>query len=396
MKILHLIDSSGLYGAEIMLLNLISAQMASGHLRPVLCSMGLEKEGEKEIEVEAGKRGIPVISWRCREREFGAGRRLLQLARQEQVSVLHSHGYKANILVGLLPRVMRRPMALVSTLHGWTCQQRYSKLWWYELLDKISLRNMDAVVRVTSSPSPQWQGFLLKGLRTSVIENGIPPLSFAAPPPDEILDFGRGSYTIVTVGRLSPEKGHDCLIEAVARLSQEKNDCRLVIIGEGRLRPALEERIRRHGLEDRVLLAGYRQEAYRYFPFFDAFVLPSRTEGLPITVLEAMQAGIPIVASRVGEVPAVLGEGAGGILIEPGNPDLLREKLRYLMEHPEAGNQLAATARRTVLAEYSAAIMAAKYENLYLRCVKTGEIAPAGAERERGVSQQGQSRHRGA
>lgn len=369
MKVLHIIDSSGLYGAEIMLLNLMAAQQARG-IQPVLFSMGHQREGRKGIEAEAAAREIALEIGRFGGSPWRATRRLLQAGRDHRADLLHSHGYKSNILLGFCPRAVRR-LPVVATLHGWTSQRAFSRLHLYEMADQISLRTLEGVVRVTSDhTSPKWNGLLLRGLETTVIENGIPPLEMEGTPEGDIEAFARGHFTVGAAGRLSPEKGFDTLVEGFALLSRKTAGCRLVIMGEGRLRSWLEEEGRRLGVGDRVLFTGHRREAYRFFPLFSVFALPSRTEGLPITILEAMQAGVPIVASRVGEVPILLGHGTRGLLVDPGDSAGLAAALLSLKEDPQRGRRLAATARSAALCSYSAAEMARKYEELYRRVLE--------------------------
>ena len=119
MKVLHVIDSGGLYGAEVMLLNLMSEQVAMG-LEPILASIGDPGITEKPLETEAIRRGLPVKVFRMRPgpNVWGA-LKILRFARSELVGLLHSHGYKGNILFGLMPRMLRR-IPMVATVHGWT------------------------------------------------------------------------------------------------------------------------------------------------------------------------------------------------------------------------------------------------------------------------------------
>ena len=144
MRILHLIDSGGVYGAERILLYLAQEQQRRGH-DPVIGSIGSLGVRPKVIETTAASLGLRVVPIRIARRPTpGMIRLLLQTVRDVAPDVLHSHGYKADILLGFLPRRVRGPM--LTTLHGWTAAGKVDALWLYERLDRISLRRIDAVV----------------------------------------------------------------------------------------------------------------------------------------------------------------------------------------------------------------------------------------------------------
>jgi glycosyltransferase involved in cell wall biosynthesis len=207
------------------------------------------------------------------------------------------------------------------------------------------------------------------GIRSVVIPNGIPALEFEADAfkreCPEASQNCRDRFKIVSIGRLSPEKGCDLLIRAMARLTARGIDATLVVVGEG---PEKEKLIRQVGEErvsDRVHFVGYRDRAYRYLPFFDVFALPSYTEGLPITLLEAMQARIPIVATSVGEVPEVLGGGKFGYLVQSGNHLEMADKIEGVYWGREKAETKALAAREKALTEYGVDKMANRYYELY-------------------------------
>jgi len=151
----------------------------------------------------------------------------------------------------------------------------------------------------------------------------------------------------------------------VRKVVETKPDIRLVILGEGDERKALEERIKRLGLEERVLMPGYVENAGRYLHLFHLFVLSSLTEGLPIVILEAMRAGVPIVATKVGGVPDVLENGGAGVLVEPSNVEELYEAIGSVIDCPENARQLAIRARQTAKDKYSSSKMSCEYFKIY-------------------------------
>jgi len=367
-KVLHIIDSQGIYGAEMVLLNLMREQEQMG-LNPILGSIGDLIDPEIPLEIEALRRGLKVARFRMtRGYNLSGSLRIVRFAINQKIDLFHSHGYKGNILLGSLPRRLRK-IPIISTLHGWTSIKKISKIWLYDCLDKICLRRIDAVVRVTSVNSGTWNSRILKGLKTFVVENGIPLLPFDVESvirKDPLtVEFCRNVFVIGSIGRLSEEKGITQLIQAMHLLSAKKEDYKAVIIGEGPQRGKLENMMKRTGLSHRVMLTGYREKAFQYLPLFDVFVLPSITEGLPITILEAMQAGIPIVASPVGGVSQVLRNGQYGTLVEPGNPDALAGAISYLRQNPDTAREMAQRAKEFALVRYSSRRMAEDYHEVY-------------------------------
>jgi len=375
-KVLHVIDSGGLYGAEVMLLHLMTEQVQVG-LQPILASIGKIREGEKPIEAQARKRGLNVkpIRIRAGPNWIGAAR-ILRFARNEGIHVIHSHGYKGNILFGLLPRRIRR-IPLVSTLHGWTWVGGFNRMALYEWLDSFSLRFVDQVVLVNNAMRrhPRLQGCLR--WRAEVVENGIPLVGII----DEnhmrqdIVEFAQRGFTVCAIGRLSAEKGGELLIEAVASLVNEGRDLRLAFLGDGEMRRGLEQRATESEVKDRVYFAGYVENAKRYLPLFNLFAMPSLTEGLPMVLLEAMSEGVPIVATRVSGIPGVLDDGRAGLLIRPGDIQELKQAIIAVMDDARSARARANVAKQRVQNLFSSRVMAEKYGRIYRKLLLEKEQA---------------------
>jgi glycosyltransferase involved in cell wall biosynthesis len=177
---------------------------------------------------------------------------------------------------------------------------------------------------------------------------------------------------IGTIARLSEEKGQNHLIAALRILSRQNDAFKAVIIGEGPERQALQTMANDAGLSGRILFAGYRKQAFQYLKHFDVFVLPSLTEGLPITILEAMQAEVPIIATRVGGIPVALENGKSGILVEPGNPNALADAVTRVWSDPQGAAERGKLARESALKKYSSRRMAEDYLRVYERVLREG------------------------
>jgi glycosyltransferase involved in cell wall biosynthesis len=368
MKILHIIDSGGLYGAEVMLLNLVAEQIKQG-LTPLIASIGDHYCGVKPLETEARRRGLQIETFRMRPGpNFAGAFKVLRFARREGVDILHSHGYKPNILFGLMPKGLRR-IPMVATLHGWICTGGCDRMRLYECLDRLSLRFIDRVVVVTEAMCAK-----VKVKNLCVVNNGIPINESdtsnkvgdkKCQMDPKLLDFCQGGFTIGAIGRLSPEKGYDILLKAVKEVAETNPEVRLVILGEGDERFALEEQVKRLGLEQRVLMPGYVENARLSLPLFRMFALSSLTEGLPIVILEAMQAGVPIVATKVGGIADVLENGTTGILVDPSDPVAFAEALRKMINEPSLLSRFAENGKKTVHEKYSSSKMTFNYLAVY-------------------------------
>jgi glycosyltransferase involved in cell wall biosynthesis len=363
-----------------MLLNLAAEQIRMG-IDPVICSIGRNRINEKPLETEAMKRGIKVHKFRMMPgpNYFGSIG-ILKTAFKEEFDLLHSHGYKGNILLGFIPKRIRR-IPLISTFHGRTNIKDISKLKIYESINNLSLNFIDKVILVDKALESQIK--IRKKQSLCVVRNGIQDLaknSHSIESNDasnkyknsdsEIIEFCKGGYTIGSIGRLSEEKGFCYLIEAIHLLIEEGFDIRLIIIGEGIERNRIKSLIKELNLGKSIYIPGYRSDAKKYLPFFKMFVLPSLTEGLPITLLEAMQAGIPTVATTVGGIPAVLKNGRAGILVKPAEAKNLAKAVKKLILDPFLAEKLATMAHKIVISDFSSYSMAKQYLNIYKKVLK--------------------------
>ena len=180
-----------------------------------------------------------------------------------------------------------------------------------------------------------------------------------------LLNISPGEILIGTVGRLAPEKGHIDLVRAFRIALAREKSLRLVIVGEGPMRGRIEEEVASAGLMGRVHLPGSLLHTSSLISAFDLFVLPSLREGLPLSLLEAMTAGLPCIATPVGSVGEVIEDGVTGRLVSPGDPQGIADAILKLLASPGERARLAARARELALRDYSAPRMVAAYERLY-------------------------------
>ncbi len=179
---------------------------------------------------------------------------------------------------------------------------------------------------------------------------------------------------IGTGARLVPEKGLTHLLDAMSILGKKRGDFLLVIAGDGPLRKDLEKRVRDNGLSSHVSFLGERTDFHEIIRLFDIYVLPSVSEGLPLSLLEAMAARKAIVASKVGGIPDVITAGNNGLLVPPGEPRPLSDAIGYLMDNPLKRSEFGERAYAGFREKHSAKTMADAYGLLYEQMMETGRV----------------------
>jgi glycosyltransferase involved in cell wall biosynthesis len=358
MRVLHLIDSGGMYGAERMLLSLVQEQVKMG-LEPLIVSAS-NKTDEKAIEAEAKWLKLPFISWKISSGfSLSDINSLIIWARKNKFDLIHSHGYRFNISLLFIPSIYRK-IPVASTVHGYTATRILTKIWWYRLIDMLALTFANHVVVV--SKNLQKRFFWKKNV--SFIPNGISKES-EIKGSDENVHVEECRY-LAAIGRLSPEKGFDLLINAWAMLKPKSAYPKLYIAGDGPERENLEEKVRSENLIDSVVFLGYVDDVTSLIENADALIIPSRSEGLPIVLLEAMRARTPVISTKVGEIPSVLEHGKLGFLCEKNAVDLAQAISRFVSDE-ESAREITESAYDAFCTKYTASIMAGEYNIIYER-----------------------------
>jgi glycosyltransferase involved in cell wall biosynthesis len=359
MKILQLISSAGFYGAESMVVSLAEALSGLGHEVRLAAIRNLQNPNT-EVADRARAAGIPSEVISCAGRlDLRALVKLRALINRFAPAIVHTHGYKADTC-GLLSGARSRA-ALVATCHNWT--NATTSLRRYAELDRLVLRRFDRVVCV----SPEVQQLIVQaGLaasRTCVISNGIDVCRFAMAAPT--LERAADTVMIGLVGRLVPEKGFDLALTAASEFLKRHPEAHVVLAGDGPARHELQTLASRVGLNDRVSFLGARADMPGVYRSLDVMVLPSLNEGMPMTVLEAMAAGVPVIATRVGALPDVIHHGENGLLFEPGDAQAFRDAIEHLLSHPGERTRIGLAGQRWVLEKATIRRTAENYVNEY-------------------------------
>jgi glycosyltransferase involved in cell wall biosynthesis len=226
---------------------------------------------------------------------------------------------------------------------------------------RAAYRAAHAVVANSAAAAEQLRREGVPSAKIRVIPNGVDCAALSPAPRMPARPIRR----VVTVANLRPEKGHDTLILAASRIVDERPDTEFLIVGDGPLRESLEQQVACRGLGSRVQFLGERNDVPALLASSDLFVLPSRSEACPNSVLEAMAAGLPLVASRVGGVPELVESGAHGLLVDPDRPDELAAAMLNLMNRPQFAFGLGHAARERVERQFSFDRMVSGFEHLY-------------------------------
>lgn len=249
-----------------------------------------------------------------------------------------------------------------------------TKLWRTRAL---SLR-VDAHVAVGEASARRMEDFYALGRGTVIsIPNCVPvsiPIRDLETSPDSIIHplipITEGEIVIGSVGRLDAMKGHDVLIRAIAQLE----GMRVVILGEGGQRKALEELATQLGVKERVFLPGWVDNPRAYLPQFDIFAMPSRSEGFPLAVVEAMLAACPVVATRVGSIPEAVKDGETGILVDKDDVDGLTAALRLLRDDKALRDRFGKRGREVAQHNFTVEHMVKRYENLWRELIAKPQV----------------------
>ncbi|MEW5913773.1 MAG: glycosyltransferase [Thermodesulfobacteriota bacterium] len=315
--------------------------------------------------------GVPLAELGKRSGlDFRLVPRLVRLLRSQGVQVIHAHNQGAMLYAGLAGLLSGRPM--VATRHGtsrWAADRPADTS--YRLLSRLVGRLARVTVCVgRDSLRVAREVDRLPERRLRLIYNGVDPDLFPHGP--QVREQARcelglpaGAPLVLSVGRLSPEKDQAGLLRACALLRERFPELRLIILGEGGERPALTALATELGLGQALALPGNRDDVPRYLAAADVFTLSSLSEGISVSLLEAMAAGLPVVATLVGGNPEVVQDGASGLLVPARSPEALAQALGRVLSEPELAAALGQAARERVQAHFSLRRMMQEYADIY-------------------------------
>jgi glycosyltransferase involved in cell wall biosynthesis len=337
-------DSQILGGAERSLLTLAAAYRGSAEL--VVCSphpqlvreaSRIEGVHTRQLRVRTSHPGS-VLDHRREFRDLG-----LDLL---QVTLCNPFGSRTALLGGVLARI---PTLTVEQL-VFPSRRRRGRV-----LKRALARMQSGTIAVgTASADDLHRHFGLPRTSMTVVHNGVPDRQF-------VDRRSSGQPVVGCAARLEDQKGVDVLVRALLRVP----DANLVLVGDGECRAALERLVAELNLADRVKFMGWRDDAPRQIASFDVFALASRNEAFPLTIVEAMLAGTPVVASDVGSVSEAIIDDVTGLLVPSGDEAALAHALRRLLGDAALRRRLATAAREHALAHFTDVTMADRYDQVW-------------------------------
>lgn len=297
-------------------------------------------------------------------------RRLAAIVRDGHFDIVHAHEAVSDALTYAMSFVHRVP--ILSTAHGWIANSRKGRF--MVGLDKRILRRFDRVIAVSDK------------MRRDLVDAGVPAAKVTLLHNAIVLDNyrradGPGSLetlvgtrlpdpVLVSIGRLSPEKGHADLVDALAMVAAEGRRVSAVLAGDGPSRADLEQRVRTAGLDGWVHFPGYVTQPGRLLQDADLMVLPSHTEGLPNAALEALAMEVPVLATRVGGTPEVIEDGATGRLVPARSPKDLAAAILDFLDHRSTWQAWARRGHDMVEEQFDFKARTRKLEALYVEMIE--------------------------
>lgn len=285
----------------------------------------------------------------------------IRLARSMDADIVHNHACWYGLVAGFLSGA--KTVETVHNIYHWLTPRERVFYGIYCLFADRIIAVSEYVRDFTIEFFP-----FMNPKKMVVVHNGIEPDQFLAH--YDVSDLRRqyeipaGNVVVGFIGRLTEQKGVIYLLEALASLGQQCTNISAVIVGDGELMPVLKDRAHELGLSC-VRFSGFQRDIPRFLSLMDIFVLPSLYEGLPVSVIEAMMAGKPVVATRVGGTPEAVLEGVTGFIVAPKDPQQLTDRLEYLVAHPVEREQMGASGRMRALEHFSGQSMVGKTEAIY-------------------------------
>lgn len=353
MKIAHILDTLVVGGAERVVLTLSALQLKQGHSVEVhyLYAGG-------PLEAEFAELGIPIHAANASSSVKMIARLYRNLVASKP-DVVHLHNATAGAY-GTVAAVLARVPVRVSTRHGLTAPRgawrREAKFW-------LAARFCQRTVAVSSQTERNMRAFRFSiPAKISLVVNGSLPARTSATESAP----ASGHFTFVHVARLNPVKDQTTLLEAFCGALKTTPELRLIIIGDGPLREQLEQLTAKLNITKHVLFAGEREHVGNWLAVSDCFVLSSFTEGTPISLLEALAAGLPCIVTDVGEMPVIVNQSRCGLVVTPGSAtELTTAMLQMATMRLKERAILGHNARLEYEARFQPETMAARYIEIY-------------------------------
>lgn len=347
--------------------------------RPILCT--LQDSVSESLHRKIQSFGIKLIRLKKRNVavDLGTIQRLAQTLKKEDVTILHTHNWIPLFYGSFAAAISRTPIK-IHTKHGSDISTSKSIV---RILRRCISVTIDKCIAVSDDVKNALRcGYGFNPRKIVVVKNGIDTKrhNTIAEGSRELkraeMGVRNGTHVIGIVARLSDEKDHLNLLRSIPAVvsSVRGKDFKLVIVGDGPCRENLIGTVRQLQISKKVIFLGDRSDVPELMNAFDTFILSSVTEGISLTLLEAMATGLPVVATNVGGNPEVVVDGVTGILVPPKDPEKMAEAIIRLLQNRELAKQMGDAGRKRVEEKFSLERMVREYENIYEECLIKKEI----------------------
>jgi glycosyltransferase involved in cell wall biosynthesis len=378
-RVLRVIARLNMGGPAIHVANLAAGLQTRGYQTTLVA--GSLARGEDSMAFLAERLGVSVVSVPEIQREVSALHdarsvlRVAELIRTERPQILHTHTAKAGAIARAAAMLAgdARPPVVLHTFHGHVLKGYFGpgRTAFFRQVEQSLARLSDVLVAV----SPEVRNELIElGVaprrKFAVIRLGIPleeRLGDASAGEDYRRLYGipKDAFVIGWVGRMTGVKATRAVLEIVRAVHDRGVDSVLCMVGDGPDRVRLEEIAHELGIARSCYFVGYQEQIAGYYRLFDAFVLPSVNEGTPVSAIESLASGTPVVANRVGGVPDVVRDGVDGFLVEAGDAEAAADKLAVLARDEALRRRLGEAGRARVLERYSVSRLVDDVDRLY-------------------------------
>lgn len=369
-RVLYLTTNSKMGGTERVIFNLarhfhgrdyavhVATLMGPGTLQELLAAEGVPAT---HLEMRS-KIDVPVIL------------RLRRLLREFEPDLFCTYLFHANHLGRIVARLsgFSRIITVQESADLW-------RRWHHNIPDRATAGLVSQFIANSEAVKTRFCAFARVGPeRVRVIHNGIDLAPYRDPDPATRaearaeLGLAEGEVAFITVAHVFAYKGYFELVAAAEEVARQHPEARWLFVGSGRADEAVRDRIRAAGLENRVRMLGIRTDVPRLLQAADGFVLPSHWEGCPLSLLEAMAAGLPVIASRVGGIPELVTEGETGLLTPPGEAGPLADAMAGLVEDGNTRASLGARGRERALAEFGLETQLERTRDVYEEVLSRG------------------------
>ena len=347
MNIMHVVLSLEYGGLEKVVIDLAS-HLNNSRFKVTICC--LDRLGD--LAEEAKKNGIKVIFVKRKPGiNFSLPLRLRRVFKDEKIDIVHTHNHAA-MLYGTLGAKLAGIHKIFNTIHGREKKIKNSRIWSlaWKMNSKIIAISEDAKRELVKNTRIDYE-------RIDVIYNGIDMSKFKK---SEV-----NGNIIGTVSRLSPEKDNFTMLEAFSKVAEEIDSARLTIAGDGPLKESLKAKVESLKLGGKVRFLGFRNDIPEVLSGFSVFALFSLTEGISISLLEALASGKPVVATNVGGNPEVVVDGITGLLVPPKEPERMAEAIIKILLDKEMAGRMGEVGRKRVEEKFSLERMVKEYQEIY-------------------------------